>query len=427
MCARRFFLVFLFTAVLLTASDNALADKYRLGKEIQITICDGDPPLRDHTSPAVAYNRHQKEYLVVESSEHRYSHWHQISAYRVSPNGSKTDLGIVSTGSSCTSPDVAYDPQNGRYLIVWEQYNFDTSRREIYGRIIPWNSLGTNEPFVIAAYSNSSLMFPAVAFGYNHQTGSYHYIVVCSASGTLEGIVYNLVSVDGSPRIWLDVIDSAPGPLYSFSDISFNMATAEFLVVWEKNGGDSGMDIYGVRLNMDGHLQGAIFPINSATHDDLRPAVTTNTQHRYLVAWQHDYGGSNTDWDIRGQFLDASGGKVGGVQSIAITVDNEKYPALAASGGIEEYLAVWQKRTEFRHGILGRLLYTDFSALGSFEIAPPGGGYNEYPAAGCHNSGYLVTYSRDPLDPTIYGDIYGRMLLEPRVVNPGLWLLLLGN
>jgi len=67
------------------------------------------------------------------------------------------------------------------------------------------------------------------------------------------------------------------------------------------------------------------------------------------------------------------------------------------------------------------------TALGFFEIDPPGGGDHYLTAAGCHNSGYLVTYTRDPGDPSIYGDIYGRMLLEPWVVNPGLWLLLLGN
>jgi len=72
MYIRRFFLVFLFTAVVLTASSNALADKYRLGKEIQITNFDG-LPLRDHNCPAVAYNWYQNEYLVVETSEYYYT------------------------------------------------------------------------------------------------------------------------------------------------------------------------------------------------------------------------------------------------------------------------------------------------------------------------------------------------------------------
>jgi len=118
MCIRRFFLVFLFTAVVLTALSNALADKYRVGKEIQISNCNPGR-LCDYNRAAVAYNWHQKEYLVVEPWDDIYSHWDQISACRVLPNGSKTHLGIVSTGSNCRYPDVAYDPQNGRYLIVW--------------------------------------------------------------------------------------------------------------------------------------------------------------------------------------------------------------------------------------------------------------------------------------------------------------------
>ena len=117
---------------------------------------------------------------------------------------------------------------------------------------------------------------------------------------------------------------------------------------------------------------------------------------------------------------------MGVVLRIAQTTDNESRPALAASGGIEEYLAVWQRETTFGKGIWGCLLYTDLSMLPSFEIAPPAGGDNGKPAAACHVSGYFVGYAWDSFDPTWYGDIYGRMLLQS-VVNPGLWLLLLGD
>jgi len=271
---------------------------------------------------------------------------------------------------------------------------------------------------------------PAVAFGYNHLTGSYRYMVVWQnislPSRVPEGICQNLVSVDGSPLTSPTYID--PGPNAGFPDITFNMATAQFLVVWEAPGGSSGIDIFGRRLGLGGLTEGSTFSINSDPHDDLHPSVTTNTQHRYLVVWQHDWGGTDTDWDIRGQFLNVIGGKEGVVQGIAATVDSETSPALAASGGIEEYLAVWEKKTASGKGIWGRLLYTDPdpSMLPPFEIAPPGGGDNEDPAAACHVTGYFVPYSWDPSDPSIYSDIYGRMLLEP-VLNPGLWLLLLGN
>jgi len=326
---------------------------------------------------------------------------------------------------------VAYDPKNGRYLIVWSQKNYGTSIWEIYGRIIPWNSLGTNAPFLIATlgWTGLDLRKPAVAFGYNHLTGPYRYMVVWQnvsiSSGVPEGICQNLVSVDGSPLTFPAYID--PGPNDGFPDITFNVATAQFLVVWEEPGGSSGIDISGRRLSLAGFNEGNAFSVNADLYDQQHPSVTTNTQHRYLVVWQYDFGGTGTDWDIKGQFLDVSGSKVGGVQSIAMTYDNETLPALAANGGIEEYLTVWRKDTAYGTGIWGRLLYTDFSALGSFEIDPPGGGDHYLTAAGCHNSGYLVTYTRDPGDPSIYGDIYGRMLLEPWVVNPGLWLLLLGN
>lgn len=434
MYIRHFSLFVLFTAAVLTASGNALADKYRVGREIQITDFDELVLQHDHYCPAVAYNWCQNEYLVVETSEYYYTHYDQITACRVSPNGSKTHLGRVSTDeyAHCSAPDVAYDPYNGKYLIVWSQKNYVTSILEIYGRIIPWDSLGTNAPFLIATLGliGLDLKEPAVAFGYNHLAGTYRYMVVWQnvgiSSGAAEGICQNLVSVGGSPLTSPTYID--PGPNDGFPDITFNMATTQFLVVWEEApGGSNGIDIFGMRLSLAGFNEGNAFSVNAGLNDQQHPSVTTNTQHRYLVVWQHDWDGTGTDWDIKGQFLDVSGSKVGGVQSIAITYDNETWPALAANGGIEEYLVVWKKETASGTGISGRLIYTDFSALQSFEIDPPGGGSHKwFPAVGCHNSGYLVTYSQDPLDPSIYGDIYGRMLLE-RGVNPGLWLLLLGN
>jgi len=429
MYIRRFSLFVLFTAAVLTASGSALADKYRLGKEIQLTP-GGSSGTADNDRPAVAYNWNQKEYLVVDHWKLLSSGETNICACRVSPNGSKTYLGNVSTGNLCKYPDVAYDPYNGKYLIVWSQYNSSASRWEIYGRIIPWDILDTNTPFLIASWNDLNLQIPAVAFGYNPLTGIYKYMVVWQTSsvGTeaLQGIGRRPVSVDGTPLGSVSYID--PGPNHDFPDITFNVATTEYLVVWEAPGDSSGsgIDIFGRRLDLDGVNQGIAISINSSVNDDKRPAVTTNTQHRYLVVWQYDYWGAGTDWDIKGQFLDVNGNKVGGVQSIAETVVNETSPAVAASGGIEEYLTVWQKETASEKGIWGRLLYTDLSMLPSFEIAPPAGGDNENPAAGCHNSGYFVTYSRDIFDLNIHADIYGRMLLE-RAINPGLWLLLLDD
>ena len=429
MYIRRFSLVFLFTAVVLSASGNALADKYRVGREIQITDFDELVLQRDHHHSAVAYNWSQKEYLVVETSEYYYTHYDQITACRVSPNGSKTHLGRVSTDNYayCSAPDVAYDPYNGKYLIVWSQKNYNTSEWEIYGRIIPWDSLGTNAPFLIATlgWAGLNLKEPAVAFGYNPVAGTYRYMVVWQnvsiSNGVPEGICQNLVSVTGSPLTSPAYID--PGPYDGYPDITFNIAAAQFLVVWEGQGSSSGIDIFGRRLGLSGFNEGNAFSVNADSNGQEHPSVTTNTQHRYLVVWQHDWDGTGTDWDIRGQFLDVSGSKVGGVLPIAITYDSETWPDVAASGGIEEYLTVWNKEG---NGIWGRLLYTDFSALQSFEITPANGGNPYSPSAGCHNSGYFVTYTWSPSDPLIYLDICGRMLLKPEG-NPGLLLLLLGN
>lgn len=136
------------------------------------------------------------------------------------------------------------------------------------------------------------------------------------------------------------------------------------------------------------------------------------------MVWQHDYLGAGTDWDIKGQFLDVFGGKIGSVLAIAQTVDNETRPALAANGGLEEYLTVWQRETTWRKSIYGRLLYTDLTSKNPFEIAPPAGGDNENPAIGSQSSGYFITYTWDSFTPTTYGDVYGKMYVKPTPAPP---------
>lgn len=407
MCTKRFFLVFLVflsAVMVLVASGNALA-KYDLQQEIQLTNSglSGDS---DNQKPAVAYNWRRNEYLVAYHSGLNPGNTDIITS-RVSPGGSSIDLGKISLGNECVDPDVAYDHQNDRYLIVWSRYNSTDSIWEIHGRIIPWNGPGASAPFTIASVVGLDLEIPAVAFGNND------YMVVWQYSN--GGIGYRRVSADGVAQGSLANVDT--GPNLGSPDITYNVTEAQYLIVYEGDGGvNREMDIFGRILNRDGSIPGNRLTIHTNSDDQKHPAVATNARDRYLVVWQHDLWGDGTDWDIRGQFLDESGKTIGIFQRIAETGDNETSPALGADGGVGkgEYLVVWQRETNLGKGIWGRLIYTDqaLSSSSFFEIVPPGGGNNEDPAVGGgYNGGYFATYSW--VDSTkIFGDIYGRMLLD---------------
>ena len=146
-----------------------------------------------------------------------------------------------------------------------------------------------------------------------------------------------VVSADGAPDPGA-TITSTDSPHHS--DLVCNAAKDEFLVVWVR----SLTNIYGARLNWDGTVARSDFAIYSGSTTQQYPAVTTNEQDRYAVAWEHQY--SAADWDILGIELDVDSDQVAPFFAIASTGEVEARPDVAANGATKEWLAVWQRTAE---------------------------------------------------------------------------------
>ena len=168
----------------------------------------------------------------------------------------------------------------------------------------------------------------------------------------------------------------------------------------------------GRRVGLDRSLTTPTFGVNTDIFDQQLPVITTNTQHRYLVLFQHDYYGNGTDWDVRGQFLDVTGAKVRSVFGVAYSGKNEKYPTVASNPNSEEYLAGWiQEDAVFGDSVQARPLNTNGDNFNTFAIATGDGGTNRYPAIGDGKKGYLITYAWDSFSPIQHGDIYGKLFI----------------
>jgi hypothetical protein len=238
-----------------------------------------------------------------------------------------------------------------------------------------------------------------------------------TTAGVLSKIGFKRIAANGS----------SPGSGYvrqvgfpGNPDITYNVATDQYLAVWSEVTPAHYVDIYGARLNYQGVIQTQVFPISQQDDEQQFASVTTNSQDLFMVTWQHDdtYSG---DWDIYGKFLDVNGTQVGNQVWIASSYDDETHPDVAANGLSDQYLVVYQRNTLSGESIEARLFNGNGDQLNYVEISPGGFGDNHYPAVGTHLSGYFVTYQWQSWEPPSINDLYGRFWSPHGVFLPSVF------
>lgn len=396
----------------------------RLSGEVQISTV-STPTDADRYQPAVAHSTVHKQYLVV---------WHNkwsggnrdIYGQRVSESGQRVGgwFSISSGTGDRAQPAVAYNWTNDEYLVVWMQH--DGARYEIWGRTVSWSGSSMGTPFLICDWGGSawSMWSPSVAW--NSYRNEYMVIwdTVHTSSFAALSIGQKLVPGDGSAPPAGTEVTTAWAPHQS--DISYNVATDKYLVVWRRMAPASSWDgdIWGARLKRDGSVDGTEFAINATSNrDQQNPAVTTNEQNRYMVVWQQTYNAiAPWDWDIRGQELDANGNKVGQVFYVAGAFnEDETNPDVACNGSTGEYLAVWQLAWAGQEAVWGRRWGTNVTAS-SFEVSAFAFWDSTMPAVAADIPGYLMVYEGVSTGggPATAQHIYGRMYWPESLFLPTL-------
>lgn len=382
-------------------------------------------PEADRYKPAVAYNRNHNEYLVVWHNRWPDNH-RDIYARRISATGQLLTWFAVSAGPhDRVQPSVAYNATDDEYLVAW-MYNpsGDNATYEIWGRRVAWDGSNMGPEFRIIQWANRSFWTPRVVWN----SVRNEYLVVWNALDTTTSLANdvagyrvsaagNVINL-GSPIIITDV--NHPHQ----ADVVYNVAANGYLVVWRRMVGAADGDIWGARLNWDGTPSNPpilAFAINDEAVDQQAPAVATNGQNRYLVVWQHYT--MSAYWDIAGQYLNASGDKVGVSFPIAASDQHAKTPDVVAAGsGSNEYLTVWEQTVPTGTAIRARrdrLVGSTTTPINEFEVASGGFWENKSPAVAAERVGYLVVYEGDSAgDPTVYRHIYGRLWWPEAVYLP---------
>lgn len=376
----------------------------RLSSEIQISL----PTTAecDRTFPSVAYNWRHDEYLVVWQNTWWPGEHNDIYARRVSGSGELLSWFAVSFGSNeREQPSVTYNATNDEYLVVW-MYNAsgDYSTYEIWGRTIAWDGAYQDPEFQVITWTNRTFRIPRVAWN----SFRNEYMVVWSAYDATTfmpmAIGRALLDADGN-KIDVAIITSNNEPLNA--DVTYNVSTDEYLVVWQCTGTDGLEDIRGARLDADSGLvvvpPGDFF-ISSLSNDEEFPAVTTNENNRYLVVWQrHEL----LDWNICGRELDEGGSFIVDVPIATTSGIDEYNPAVATrSGAVRDYLVVWQRDAPNGSQICAYHRRDD--SIEVFQVAATAFRDNQSPAVAWGKFTSLVVYDGDSTsDPTSYRHIYG--------------------
>ena len=254
-------------------------------------------------SPAVGYSSNAGEYLIVwEDDRNEGTRGSDVFGQRVSTSGDPVGFNFRVSGKNATGddwgPEVAYDPDDGEYLVVW------SDRRE--------SAIGSADIFAQRVSPSGSRV------GFNFRV-----------SGK------NATGLDSDPEVAYDPDDG------------------EYLVVWS-DGRESairGADIFAQRVSPSGSRVGFNFRVSgkNATWIDQHAAVAYDPDDgEYLVVWG-DGRKKRRDMDIFGQKVSPSGSRVGFNFRVSDldAHDDQKSPAVAYNSDAGEHLVVWADAREY--------------------------------------------------------------------------------
>lgn len=281
----------------------------------------------------------------------------------------------VSADRRAGSAELAYNPDDNEYLVVWESDGLTEAKgiNDIYGQRINGATnerIGTN--FRISSLSDSDRNLSANDPKVVYNRASHEYLVVWHGSGLFDAPgrffeIYGQRLSRTGKEIGSDFRISFTGDLgkintsivrsTSQADVAWNSVNNEYLVIWKGMGEPEDvlkMEIYGQRLKASGELQGKYFRISKTTDqgNDFHanaPAVAYNGHdNQYFVVWS---GGFNkpSQTEVWGRALSASGEVLGStdfrVSQVSTSLGSNRRassPHVDYNSANNEYFVVFQ-------------------------------------------------------------------------------------
>jgi len=266
-----------------------------------------------------------------------------------------------------SNPDLAYDPMNNRYLMVYEKIIGDTNPG-IWGRFISADGEQDTEfPISAEIYCNE----PKVV--YNPVNNNF--LVTWSHYPNYE-----------EPLIYAQILDDEGEPYGDFGNfavcpettgmgygqgrpaVAVNTSNGDYLIAWEEEaGGDLQDDIYGQLLDQDGVQIGEKQTLVSMDWYQSDSVLAYSAAgNKYLLAFVD----SN---DILGWYIGADGVPEGAIQEIALDQnrpDEEQFDPDVVADSDGRILVVWgdNRNEDWISNIYGRFFNTDGNMEDEFIV-----------------------------------------------------------
>ncbi|MCP4423367.1 MAG: choice-of-anchor D domain-containing protein, partial [Chloroflexi bacterium] len=205
-------------------------------------------------------------------------------------------------------------------------------------------------------------------------TNTDEYLVVWEYDSNGDGSNFDILAA----RLQADGEVTSTGLIISGSsyhdrrpDIIYNSAANEYLVVWEYDyyGDNSNFVVLGQRVAADGALIGSAFFVGGYVNHEYNPRIAYNSAaNNYLVIWEYDYNGDGSNYIVLGQLVSADGGLVGDAIFVGGYLNHELKPGIAYNSAANNYLVVWEydyNGDGSDYDILGQQILADGSLSGS--------------------------------------------------------------
>jgi uncharacterized repeat protein (TIGR01451 family) len=256
-----------------------------------------------------------------------------IFGQRVAADGTLLGAEIsIFTGTSQTSPAIAYNRPSNQYLVVWGQ-----PVGGVQGRIIDAAGLPVTEVFVLSS-TLSGAGNPAVVF--NAATNQY-FVVWDALSATGADVFGRLVNADGALGASFFALTTA-NEIQAFPAVALNSVTNQYLVVWSdnRNIGVTSGDIFGQLVNPDGTLVGENFGISPFGFNEGAPSVAyAPAADRFLVVWAGQPSGVGVF--VFGQFIAEDASPLGAPFQLSTGGQAQFWTAVQVNSDTDVFLAAW--------------------------------------------------------------------------------------
>jgi hypothetical protein len=265
-------------------------------------------------------------------------------------------------------PDVAYNPDKGEYLVVFDWDLKGGGDHDVMGITVTAAGVPAQNPISIATGTTYDDAYPAAT--YNPDAGNYLVVWQRTHNTTVyDAIVGSVVGDTAGTPFTIDW--SIHGDL-RYPDVAYAPGPQRSLVVWETlEPYTLPPDIYGATVDGPGSdIQSIhISPYGTNPGQQTYPAVAANeSTGRWMVTWTDTRNGATTGYDIYGQQVQCIGGNpslLGSPIPVGTLAGDAGAPDVAwgpVGGGDGEFLAVWVETT---NGVYARRIQADGTPIGT--------------------------------------------------------------